>query len=79
MELLLFGVTKEIVGKSKLTITADKSIPDVGSLKQWLALQYPALSALKSLAIAVDNEYAGDGETLKEGSEIALIPPVSGG
>jgi molybdopterin synthase sulfur carrier subunit len=40
---------------------------------------YPNLKGLKSLLIAVNNEYAEDSVELLESDEIALIPPVSGG
>jgi molybdopterin converting factor subunit 1 len=52
----------------------------VASLKQALLEQYPALGPLAShLLIAVDNDYAEDDCPLDEQSEIAVIPPVSGG
>jgi molybdopterin synthase sulfur carrier subunit len=79
MELLLFGITKDIAGTNRLTVPASEGITDVGALKQWLALQYPALGNLRSLAVAVDNEYAKDDQPLTDKNEIALIPPVSGG
>jgi molybdopterin synthase sulfur carrier subunit len=79
MEVLLFGITKEITGTARLAIPAGENITDVTGLKQWLYKQYPALSALGSVAIAVDNEYAKDNQPLTGTAEIALIPPVSGG
>jgi molybdopterin synthase sulfur carrier subunit len=41
--------------------------------------KYPKLQQLKSFAVAVDSEYANDGDTLTSQNEIAIIPPVSGG
>ena len=79
MEILLFGITRDIVGKQKLTITNNENINSVGSLKAWLGNKYPSISGLSSLAVAVDSEYAGDDMPLNDDSEIALIPPVSGG
>ncbi len=79
MEILLFGITREIAGKQKLTLPAAESVSTVGELKAWLAGQYPALKQLSSLAVAVDNEYAENEVPLNAASEIALIPPVSGG
>lgn len=79
MEILLFGITRDITGKQKLAIPAADVPGTVGELKNWLNRQFPAMERLRSLAVAVDNEYAGDDVRLDNRSEIALIPPVSGG
>lgn len=79
MELLLFGIAREIVGKNMLSIPADAGISTVSSLKKWLTHQYPQLASLTSMAVAVDSEYAEDDQALQPGSEVAFIPPVSGG
>jgi len=79
MEVLLFGITKEITGTSKLAIPAEAGITDINGLKQWLAGQYPALAHLRSLAVAVNRAYVKDNQLLTGKDEIALIPPVSGG
>ncbi len=36
-------------------------------------------AALRSAAVAVNQEYAGGGRVLAEGDEVAILPPVSGG
>ena len=51
----------------------------VGELRQELSERFPELLDLKSLFIAVNNDYADDDRVLKSTDEIALIPPVSGG
>ncbi|WP_205500817.1 molybdopterin converting factor subunit 1 [Rufibacter psychrotolerans] len=79
MEILLFGITREIVGSGTLKIKPEETIQTVGQLKAWLAGQYPAMGKLSSLAVAVDSEYADDDQPLQSGQEVALIPPVSGG
>ncbi|MFC6998866.1 molybdopterin converting factor subunit 1 [Rufibacter roseus] len=79
MEILLFGITREIVGQNQLTVPTQDRPETVGKLKEWLAQQYPALQKLSSLAVAVDSEYADDAQPLPSGAEVALIPPVSGG
>jgi molybdopterin converting factor small subunit len=33
----------------------------------------------ESIAVAVNQEYARAGDVLKDGDEVALLPPVSGG
>jgi len=79
MELLLFGITKDIIGTNRLYIPVNENITDIAALKSWLSAQYPALQKLRSLAIAVNREYADDQQLLTGTEEIALIPPVSGG
>ena len=43
------------------------------------ALRTPDTAVWKSLAVAVNREYAGLTTVLAEGDEVALLPPVSGG
>lgn len=79
MNVLLFGITREITGQSRIVIPEYAGINTVKALKDWLGQQYPALQSLSSLAVAVDSEYAQDDDVLTAEQEIALIPPVSGG
>lgn len=78
LNILLFGITKDIIGKSKLTYEApdQATVPDlIESLKK----TYPALQDISSVMVAVNNEYGQKHQTLQESDEIALIPPVAGG
>ncbi len=84
MTILLFGVTKDIVGSPSLSIptasVTGRSIPKtVRELRSFLNKSYPELGKLSSLAIAVNNSYAQDDDQINSYDEIALIPPVSGG
>lgn len=80
MEVLFFGITRDIVGTAKLTFSSGDNIPDsVGDLKRHLVNTYPEFSKLTSLAVAVNSEYAADDVTLFNNDEVAIIPPVSGG
>lgn len=80
MKVLLFGVTKDIIGKSPLEIpVADLDLGTVGGLKSYLQAAYPKLGELSSLAVAVNRAYAQDDDPIGAQDEIALIPPVSGG
>ncbi len=76
---LLFALAKERAGRPTLTV----DLPDpatVADLKSALAFACPALGPLlPTLRIAVDAEYAGDDRAIAPGSELAVIPPVSGG
>lgn len=81
MTILLFGITKDIVGQPTLSLSHSeaRNLQTAGELKSYLKDQYPAMGQLSSLAIAVNSEYARDEHAIKEEDEIAIIPPVSGG
>jgi molybdopterin converting factor subunit 1 len=52
----------------------------VGDLRRRLAADYQRLAGLlERSALAVHDEFAGDGLVLSPGAEVALLPPVSGG
>ncbi len=78
MNVLLFGIAKDIVGASSLSI-AEHAPHTVADLKDHICKAYPRFSSLKSLAIAVNSNYAQDTDAIKDTDEIAIIPPVSGG
>jgi len=81
MTVLLFGVTRDIVGTGSLQIPASeaKGLKTVADLKKHLKNGYPDLEGLSSLAVAVNQSYASEGDPIQDSDEIALIPPVSGG
>ncbi len=79
MEVLLFGISKELMGQQVLSLPVESKIANVLELKRWILNQYPAMGNLNSFAIAVDQEYADDETPISGNQEIALIPPVSGG
>lgn len=73
-----FGISREIIGGKLLELEVPEGYT-IAALKQELFQKYPAFGELKSLYVAVNNEYANEEILVKEGDEIALIPPVSGG
>ncbi|ASO07725.1 molybdopterin synthase sulfur carrier subunit [Arenibacter algicola] len=84
MTILLFGVTKDIIGSATLSMPSSsefgsKKTKTVKELKDYLGKMYPELKKLSSLAVAVNNSYANDDTIIDNFDEIALIPPVSGG
>lgn len=81
MKILLFGITRDIVGKHSLELPGPEadSLATADQLKAHLMERYPDLRKVSSLALAVNNEYATANAPVREGDEIALIPPVSGG
>ncbi len=78
INLLAFGIAREIMGSSRKTMTLEAGTT-VGDLRRRLVQDSPGLSRLNSWAIAVNSEYAADETVVKAGDEVAVIPPVSGG
>lgn len=78
LKILAFGITKDILGASAIDIKIETGA-SVADLKTYLIKQYPKMEELRSLLIAVNNEYGDDTVILKSTDDIALIPPVSGG
>jgi molybdenum cofactor cytidylyltransferase len=75
----LFALAKERVGRPELQLELAEPAT-VADLRAALSSRWPDLAPLWSSAlIAVDEEYAGDEATITPGSQIAVIPPVSGG
>lgn len=78
INVLAFGITKEIFNGST-TVVELPNDATVSNLRYILEQRYPRLKQLSTYMIAVNNEYALDGDTIHERDEIAIIPPVSGG
>jgi molybdopterin synthase sulfur carrier subunit len=80
VQILLFGISKDIIGYSTLTINLQElQISTVGALRTYLCTNYPSFTRLKSFGIAVNENYADDSFSLHANDTIAIIPPVSGG
>jgi MoaE-MoaD fusion protein len=76
---LFFGVLKDVAGRTAETI----DLPE-GACLQDLLLYYVGLAPrfaamVPSLAMSVNQEYSGADRMLREGDEVGLLPPVSGG
>jgi molybdopterin converting factor subunit 1 len=75
----LFAVARELAGRDELPVELDTG-RTVADLRRALVEAVPALArVLPHSLVAVDAQYAGDDTPVNEQSEIALIPPVSGG
>jgi molybdopterin synthase catalytic subunit len=79
LTVLFFATLKDKAGRDRLAL----DLPDgatVAALKNRLAADLPALAANLPTALAsVNHEFAFAEDVLKDGDEIALFPPVSGG
>ncbi len=78
LEILTFGIARDIIGSSVLTVEMTEGATS-DDLKRHILALFPRFIALSSLMIAVNAEYGNETTVLREGDEIALIPPVSGG
>ncbi len=78
MKVLAFGIARDILGDSQITVSSS-DLKTVVDLRSYLDRTYPQFSALNSLAIAVNEEYAEGNVELNDDDVVALIPPVSGG
>jgi len=79
VRVLFFGMLKDLVGKTSDVIELREGASVRDLLAQYES-QIPRLKeALPSLALAVNQQYAGPDAKLKSDDEIALLPPVSGG
>jgi molybdopterin converting factor subunit 1 len=80
INVLAFGIAKEIMGSSLVDIEISESDAcTVADLKILLEKEFPSLKKLGSYMIAVNNEYAGEQIIIHANDEVAVIPPVSGG
>ncbi len=79
VRVIYLGILKDHAGRAmELLELADGA--RVSDLWKQLTDKYPRFSAFtNSAAVAVNQEYAPPNTELKEGFEIALLPPVSGG
>jgi molybdopterin converting factor subunit 1 len=79
VRVLFFGMLKDAAGKPPEFV----DLPANSSLRDLLAQFEAAIPQLKemmpSLAVAINQQYAGPDTQLKENDEVALLPPVSGG
>ncbi|WP_035351047.1 MoaD/ThiS family protein [Edaphobacter aggregans] len=76
VQVLYFGVLKESFGReSEQVELAERAC--VGDL---MALYEERCAGwMRSIAVAVNREYARPEDVLRDGDEVALLPPVSGG
>lgn len=75
----LFAVARDLAGCEAVDVELPAGA-DVAALRHAMARQSPALAELvKTAAIAVNAQYAGDATPIPNGADVAVIPPVSGG
>jgi molybdopterin synthase catalytic subunit/molybdopterin converting factor small subunit len=77
VRVLLFGVLKDWLGASSLEVELAVG-STVADLLEKLSEGRPQ-PLLRSIAVSVNAEFAPAGHLLREGDEVGLLPPVSGG
>lgn len=78
IEVIAFGIAKDILAGSSVILELENA-KTVGQLKARLQEDYPAFKKLRSLSIAVNEEYRPDDFEISPQDEVVIIPPVSGG
>jgi len=77
--LKLFGSLREAAGESTLRVELEEGAR-VRDVRDWLAARNPLVDQLgERLAASVNLEIADLGDALREGDEVAFLPPVAGG
>lgn len=74
---LYFASLRDAAGVSSETIDSDAV--DLRALYESLRVRHGFLLPIDRLRVASDGAFARWDDSLREGSEIAFIPPVSGG
>ena len=76
---LLFALYRDLAGAAELELEV-RDGSDAGAAVAALRLHNQRLAALPPRpVIAINREYAGLDARLREGDELALLPPVAGG
>lgn len=76
---LVFGAARDAVGQGEVNVVL-KGSPTAATALAQLLEQFPDLKRFgRSLLLAVNQEYAPSDRELKDGDELAIFPPVSGG
>ena len=79
IQVRLFAGLSDVLGERHVTLELSDGAT-VADLRGQLSSRYPAvIPHLPSAVCAVDEEYVGPDHRLREGDDVALIPPVSGG
>lgn len=83
MKLLYFAWLRQKIGTASEEVALPEGVTDVAGLIAWLQGRgdnyAEALRDEKVIKVAVNQAYARPTTALKDGDEVALFPPVTGG
>ena len=76
----LFAVCRERVHREAIEVEIAGDSADLRTLFSAIETEYPPLAPLLPIVrVAVNHAFASDRDRIREGDEVALIPPVAGG
>ena len=80
---LYFAALREGLGVGRETIEIPPEVETAGALRGWLVARggrwQELLAPGRAVRIAVDQSMAGETTPIRNGSEVAFFPPVTGG
>jgi len=83
VKLLYFAWLRARVGCAEEEIALPPQVHDVAGLLDWLRGRggghAEALRDLRVVRVAINHDYVGLGHPVREGDEVAIFPPVTGG
>jgi molybdopterin synthase sulfur carrier subunit len=83
MRILYFAWLRGKIGTAEENVALPVGVGDVAALLGWLRTRGPgfaeALGDLSVVRVAVNQEYVKPSHPIRDGDEIALFPPVTGG
>lgn len=75
----LFAAARAVVGQEEVSVELEDG-GTVGDFMDLFFARYPELAEMAgSLLLAVNREFADPGVGLRDGDEVGVMPPVSGG
>jgi molybdopterin synthase sulfur carrier subunit len=75
VEIILFGQLADIARREKILVS---NVSDTNELVRAIEQQYPAMAGVKYI-IAADKKVISANTAINEKTELALLPPFSGG
>lgn len=79
VEVLFFASCRETCGTSKIQVELEEEATTATLMRALLA-SYPDLAeGAAELKLAVNKKYITETTVLRDGDEVALLPPISGG